>query len=391
LKKNLASIITDNNIYLFKRIEIAIEIAKGVNWLHESKPPLMHQNLKPENVLLNKDLTLCKICDIGLGSIRTDDSDNWIYSIYKSPETLEKHKVDTSSDVYSFGVIFYELMSKKKAFEPNEYPNLEKFKSAIKEGKRPVISSKDLTESISTTIASCWSQQPNQRPTLASVIKQLEKSLVDFAIADPKAREFWNLCYSGQTCVKYKELESDLMDFLDVGHLEIPELGKYLKFLIKQDRDGGEYVELEHFGKTWTWFGPLKGGNETLANIKEILVSGWYHGELSASEAENRLAKRPAGTYLVRLSATRPGNFTISKMGKSGISHIRIKCKKGVLSVSITVSKKKTTIKEEMPLHTFIKKITKPLELKKPCQGSPYILANSSCYEGDDGDDDSDE
>ena len=52
MEKDLSSVITDENVSLYKRLEFAVDIAKGVNWLHESKPPLVHHNLKPENVLV---------------------------------------------------------------------------------------------------------------------------------------------------------------------------------------------------------------------------------------------------------------------------------------------------------------------------------------------------
>ena len=107
-------------------------------------------------------------------------------------------------------------------------------------------------------------------------------------------------------------------------------------------------------------------------NIKNVLNSGWYHGDLSAQEAEKRLEERPVGTFLVRLSSTKPGSFTISRNSKTGVSHLRVSSKKGTLSVKIP-GKKKQTIKEECSLDKFIDKIKKPLKLKKPCEGSPYV------------------
>ena len=52
--KNLSSILKDESVNLFKRIDLSINIAKGVNWLHESKPPLIHYNLKPNNIIVKK-------------------------------------------------------------------------------------------------------------------------------------------------------------------------------------------------------------------------------------------------------------------------------------------------------------------------------------------------
>ena len=64
-------------------------------------------------------MTIVKICDYGLGSIRSHEtnSNDWLSHVYRSPEGLEKAKIDPSSDSYSFGIIFSELISKKRSYD----------------------------------------------------------------------------------------------------------------------------------------------------------------------------------------------------------------------------------------------------------------------------------
>lgn len=58
--KNLAAVLKDESFNLFKRINLSINIAKGVNWLHEAKPPLLHYNLKPENILVKNSTKISR-------------------------------------------------------------------------------------------------------------------------------------------------------------------------------------------------------------------------------------------------------------------------------------------------------------------------------------------
>jgi serine/threonine protein kinase len=64
---NLHQLLADKKrvISTFQLMKIAKEVALGMNWLHGAKPPIIHRDLKLNNVLLEADLT-AKICDFGL-------------------------------------------------------------------------------------------------------------------------------------------------------------------------------------------------------------------------------------------------------------------------------------------------------------------------------------
>ena len=155
-----------------------------------------------------------------------------------------------------------------------EFENLEEFKKAVVSGKRPKLEAADLPESLRAIVEQSHEGDAKKRRSLAELIKVLEVSILEYAVPDEEAREYWSLCNKGHTLIKYKQLESDLMDFLDVHHLEIPELGKFLKLLLSfsflfliwicahskrfqkkkvDNRDAQELVGLEYFGKIWTW------------------------------------------------------------------------------------------------------------------------------------------
>ena len=56
------------------RKKFALDIAKGVYYLHTNKQPILHRDLKSLNVLLDQALT-CKLADFGwtrvLGKVMT--------------------------------------------------------------------------------------------------------------------------------------------------------------------------------------------------------------------------------------------------------------------------------------------------------------------------------
>jgi hypothetical protein len=103
--------------------QIFIQILEGVNHLHKQNPPLIHRDLKPDNILLKKDEVkgFCvKIADIGLMAIHKCSEQS--HSIdkgtpkYMAPEVITNKKYDMKADIYSLGIIFEKLF----ALEINE-------------------------------------------------------------------------------------------------------------------------------------------------------------------------------------------------------------------------------------------------------------------------------
>ncbi len=96
--------------------QLFIEIIECVNYLHKHNPPLIHQDLKPANILLKKDNNskiILKIADFGLIALhkyaeQTHSIDKGTPK-YMAPEVINDEKYNTKADIYSLGVIMLNM------------------------------------------------------------------------------------------------------------------------------------------------------------------------------------------------------------------------------------------------------------------------------------------
>ncbi|GAA0158872.1 hypothetical protein LIER_15789 [Lithospermum erythrorhizon] len=121
LKEHLhGPLIRERGINWIKRLEIAEDAAKGIEYLHTGcVPSIIHRDLKPSNVLLDKNMR-AKVSDFGLSKLAVDGASH-VSSIvrgtvgYLDPEYYISQQLTEKSDVYSFGVILLELISGQEA------------------------------------------------------------------------------------------------------------------------------------------------------------------------------------------------------------------------------------------------------------------------------------
>uniref|UniRef100_I1PL71 Receptor-like serine/threonine-protein kinase n=2 Tax=Oryza glaberrima TaxID=4538 RepID=I1PL71_ORYGL len=101
------------------RYQIAIGIARGLSYLHEScQDCIIHCDIKPENILLD-DLFIPKIADFGMAKLLGRDFSRVLTTVrgtagYLAPEWISGVPITPKVDVYSYGMVLLEIISGRR-------------------------------------------------------------------------------------------------------------------------------------------------------------------------------------------------------------------------------------------------------------------------------------
>eukprot|EP00297_Palpitomonas_bilix_P024279 CAMPEP_0113909270 /NCGR_PEP_ID=MMETSP0780_2-20120614/26735_1 /TAXON_ID=652834 /ORGANISM="Palpitomonas bilix" /LENGTH=309 /DNA_ID=CAMNT_0000905013 /DNA_START=638 /DNA_END=1567 /DNA_ORIENTATION=- /assembly_acc=CAM_ASM_000599 len=166
-------------------IEMAMCIARGMAYLHERKPPVLHRDMKTPNLLVNSDYVV-KVCDFDISMLEGEDSSaaNTPGTIrWSAPEVLKKEPYTFKSDVYSFGVVLWEMFATASS-GIYELPFTEVsrggfdgyIEDAVISKYRPALPD-ECPKSIGNLITACWAHNANDRPDFKSVLNKMEEAL----------------------------------------------------------------------------------------------------------------------------------------------------------------------------------------------------------------------
>lgn len=153
------------------------DTASALAYLHAKNPPIIHQDIKPENILISKD-GIYQLTDFGISTeAKSDgikDADKQMQSAgtisYMAPERFAPDSMPImASDVYSLGVTLFELASGYLPF--GNSGGLAQLKENAEIPQIPWNYSPLLKE----TITSCLQQEPWKRP-IATKLEEIAKS-----------------------------------------------------------------------------------------------------------------------------------------------------------------------------------------------------------------------
>lgn len=313
------------------RMMIAKGAALGLNWLHQMEPALLHLDLKTANILVDENFAP-KVADFGLSKLKAEEHTGSSGSpLYMAPEMLLGKPYGAPADVFSFGIVLWELFTQSDPYEGK----LVSFHSIIKavgnEGKRPDLP-ENTCQTLQVLLQSCWSSDPAQRPSFASMLADnvFDKVIIDqtFSARNPIAKVLWTTSFFGQWVVSW---ENFVRCFVDTLHVPLKKFPKddpsfeCLKALLKIENEQQDKVTIETFSEVLEWFGPLDGAG-ILDRIHRQCKEKYFWGWMSSTKAEKVLAKeKQKGSFLVRFSASAPGGYSLSVLtGGLKIQHFRI-------------------------------------------------------------------
>ncbi|XP_022726739.1 serine/threonine-protein kinase-like protein At5g23170 [Durio zibethinus] len=178
-----------------KRVEIIMQIARAVQFLHEGKPLVIHRDIKSANILLDLTWT-AKLADFGLAvSLSPTDSLSqatqpagtigYLDPCYSAPD-----KLSTKIDVFSLGVVFLEIICGRKVIDVSKAP------ASIVEWAIPLVKKQRMMDicdprtrfptymegmirRILSVASRCLSEQEDNRPSIGEIIMAMETCSIE--------------------------------------------------------------------------------------------------------------------------------------------------------------------------------------------------------------------
>nr|XP_014351407.1 PREDICTED: cyclin-G-associated kinase [Latimeria chalumnae] len=275
-------------------LKIFYQTCRAVQHMHKQKPPLIHRDLKVENLLISNQGTI-KLCDFGSAtSIAHYPDYSWSAQkramvedeitrnttpMYRTPEIIDLYSnfpINEKQDIWALGCILYLLCFKQHPFEDGAKLRIVNGKYSIPENDTRYTVFHDL-------IRSMLKMNPEERLSITELVNQLQEIAAARNVT-PKSPITELLEQNGGygNTQSRPPVTSTSQDFRPAGQLN----NMYNSGLTEMDQSyGGGFFDI------------LKGGTERfLSNIKDTSskviqsVANYAKGDLDISYITSRIA-----------------------------------------------------------------------------------------------------
>ncbi|XP_041480107.1 E3 ubiquitin-protein ligase MIB2-like isoform X2 [Lytechinus variegatus] len=171
-----------DGITLTKELKMSttLGLLSALTYLHASK--ILHLDIKPSNVMMDRSSKRAYLCDLGLAHIKTRSSMSLSTSVggprgtisFMAPEMIQsqgKAWAGPGNDIWAIACTFLELFVEQRLWEGMEFMAL--FRTLMKSATPPPILKKAKSD-VRTILKPCFEANPLKRPSAAVLLEQFQ-------------------------------------------------------------------------------------------------------------------------------------------------------------------------------------------------------------------------
>jgi len=215
---SLRQLLDDNekSLPLALRINLALQVAEGMTYLHNQEPPIIHRDLKSHNIFIHETFTesdvssaqidllqsskeqnngtvargqseqdhkmqtqstiVAKIGDWGSARATLSGSRTMTHGVgtacWLAPEVIKHARSSKYSDVYSYGIVLWELATREEVYQGLETTQI--IAKVANESLRPPV---PLDCPWKDVMVKCWEESPSNRLEFSEIVEKLNETI----------------------------------------------------------------------------------------------------------------------------------------------------------------------------------------------------------------------
>ncbi|KAI9355392.1 kinase-like domain-containing protein, partial [Zopfochytrium polystomum] len=145
------------------------QILLGLEYLHSRNPPIIHRDLKCENIFVNGFNGQVKVGDLGLAIVKNKDHASSVLGTaeFMAPELYDEN-YDEKVDIYAFGMVVIEIVTKEYPY--SECTNQAQIYKKVTSRIKPLALQKVTDEETRNFIDLCIRFNPAERPSATELL-----------------------------------------------------------------------------------------------------------------------------------------------------------------------------------------------------------------------------
>ncbi|XP_077475274.1 serine/threonine-protein kinase WNK4-like isoform X3 [Stigmatopora argus] len=208
----------------------SFQILKGLHFLHSRNPPILHRDLKCDNVFITGPSASVKIGDLGLATLKKASFAKSVIGTpeFMAPEMYEE-KYDEAVDVYALGMCILEMATSEYPY--SECQNAAQIYRKVTSGIKPDSFSKVTIPELKDIIEGCIRTNSSERFTVQDLLDQrfFQAQLgvyVELAEEDDGSKSALMLWLRMDGTKKFhgKYKDNNAIEFLYQLHNDVPEV-----------------------------------------------------------------------------------------------------------------------------------------------------------------------